>query len=248
MTLTETGEIVFRYAQSMFDTFEEMKRELILAEKEVRGPLRLGSVNSVGIYFLPEVLTAFHRKFPDVDVEMEMHTSNRVMELLQENQVDLALIAWDRQYPQLESTVIMQDELVLVAHPQHPLARKRTQSLSDLAGHRFVGYEPGTPTRILIDAHFKGLGLSLDYVLSLSNIATIKHMVVAGMGLTFLPRLAVELELREKVLREVSIPETRIERPVTLYWKSRRVLSRPAEEFRAFLKAWVRPSAEVKRA
>jgi DNA-binding transcriptional LysR family regulator len=249
MTLTETGEIVFRYAMSMFETFEQMKRELVLAEKEVRGPLRLGSVNSVGIYFLPEVLTAFHRKFPDVEVEMEMHTSSRVMELLQENLVDLALIAWDRQYPQLDSAVIMQDALLLVAHPEHPLTRKRNPSLSDLSEHRFVGYEPGTPTRILIDAHFKGLGVSLDYVLSLSNIATIKHMAVAGMGLTFLPRLAVELEIKERILRAVNIPEAQIERPVTLYWKSRRVLSRPAEEFRTFLKAWVaRPAAEAVRA
>ncbi len=238
MALTETGDLVFKYASRMFETYEEMKRAMVLAEKEVRGPLHIGVVNSIGIYLLPEILTAFHQKFLDVQINLEMHSSNLVLEMLQENQVDLALIAWNRQYPQLESAVIMQNSMTLVASAKHPLARRRKLAIKDLAEEQFIGYEAGTPTRIMIDSHFKSLGLNLNYVLELTNIATIKHLAVTGMGLAFLPRIAVEHEIKDRVLKEIDIPETQMERPVTVYWKERRVLSRPAQEFIDFLKAW----------
>ncbi len=238
MALTDTGDLVFRYASKMFETYDEMKRAMVLAETEIRGPLHVGSVNSIGIYLLPEILTAFHAQFPDVQINLEMHSSNLVLEMLQENQIDLALIAWNRQYPQLESSVIMNNHMVLVAPGNHPLAKKRKLTLKDLADQKFIGYEPGTPTRIMIDSHFKSLGINLDYVLELSNIATIKQLAVAGMGLAFLPRIGLELEVKDKVLKALEIPEAQFDRPVTVYWKERRVLSRPAQEFISFLKAW----------
>ena len=247
MALTDTGDLVFGFASNMFETYEEMRRAMVLAETEVRGPLHIGSVNSIGIYLLPEILTAFHEQFGDVQIHLEMHTSNLVLEMLQENQIDLALIAWNRQYPQLESAVIMQNDMILAANPKHPLIRKRKPTLKDLAEYPFIGYEAGTPTRIMIDSHFKSLGLNLDYVLELSNIATIKQLAISGMGLALLPRIAVEHELKDKVLRPVEVPEAQMERPVTLYWKERRVLSRPAQEFINFLKGWKKAPPAVKR-
>lgn len=236
MDLTENGELVFRYASQMFEAYEEMRRAMILAEKEVRGPLTLSSVNSIGIYWLPRALTAFSREYPDVQIHLEMLSSNRVMESLQENQVDLSLIAWNRQYPLLESSVIQQNNMVLVAPPDHPLARKRNIGVTDLGGQKFVGYEPGTPTRIMIDQHFKNLGIHLDYVLASSNIATIKQLAIAGMGLAFLPEFSLNLEFSQKMLKPLRIPEAELERPVTVYWKERRVLSRPAKAFLDFLR------------
>ena len=231
MDLTETGDLVFGYTSRMFEGYEEMRRAMVLAEKEVRGPLNVATVNSIGIYLLPRILTSYHHEFPDVKINLQLVSSHRVMELLQDNQVDLALIAWDRQYPLLESSVIMQNRLVLAAHPKHPLARKRTLTVADLVGEGFVGYEAGTPTRIMIDAHFKGMGIPLEYVLESGNIATIKQLVVSGMGLALLPEFAVELEVKEKLLKVLPLADAQIERPVTVYWKERRVLSRPAQKF-----------------
>jgi DNA-binding transcriptional LysR family regulator len=87
---------------------------------------------------------------------------------------------------------------------------------------------------MMIDSAFKNLGMSLSYVLESTNIATIKHLAIEGMGLAFLPEIAVELELKEKTLRPVAIEGISLERPITLYWKERRSLTRPAEEFIRF--------------
>ena len=235
MDLTEDGRLVFEYASRMFGSYDDMKRAMALAEKEVKGPLNIASVNSIGIYWLPAYLTEFHESYPDVRVNLELHSSNRVMELLQENQVDLSLISWNRQYPQLESTVIMQNEMVLVASPKHELARKRKAGFQDLVDQKVIAYEAGTPTRIMMDAHFKNLGSALQYVIEVSHISAMKMLAMAGMGVAFLPRFAVKLELDQKVLKEIDIPEARMERPVTMYWKERRVLTRPAQEFIKFL-------------
>lgn len=239
MDLTERGDLVFRYAAQIFEMYEEMRRAMVLAEKEVRGPLNVASVASIGIYLLPRILTEYHRRYPDVQINLELHSSNQVMEMLQENQVDMALIAWDRQYPLLKSRVVMQNHLVLVANPKHPLAKKKTPVLEDLQDQKFVGYEVGTPTRLMIDAHFKGLGVPLNYVIESANTATIKQLALAGMGLAFLPQIAVNLEVRQKLLKPLEIPEAQMERPITVYWKERRVLSRPAQKMLELLQEQV---------
>ncbi len=237
MDLTEDGRLVYRYASQMFESFDEMKRAMALAEKEVKGPLNIASVNSIGIYLLPHWLTEFSEIYPDVKIKLELHSSNRVMELLQENHVDLSLITWNRQYPQLESDIIMQNDMVLVASPKHRFARKRKHTLRDLADESVIGYEAGTPTRIMMDTHFKGLGIPLPYILDMTNISAMKQLAMAGMGIAFLPQFAVRVELEQKMLKAIDIPEARLERPVTLYWKERRVLTRPAQEFIKFLQA-----------
>lgn len=235
MALTDKGQLIYKYASHMFETYDDMRRAMALAEKEVKGPLKIGSVNSVGIYLLPEILTNFHREFPDVQIHLEMHSSNEVIELLQENLIEVALIAWDRKYPQLTAKKIMQNSLMLVGHPKHPLVRKKSVSLEDLREHSFLGYENGTPTRMMIDSTFKEIGQPLNYVLESANIATIKHLAIEGMGLAFLPEIAIELELKDKALKVIKVPDLLLERPITVYWKERRALTRPAEEFLSFL-------------
>jgi LysR family transcriptional regulator, transcriptional activator of the cysJI operon len=230
MELTERGEIVFRYASQMFEMYDEMRRAMLLAEREVRGPLNIASVNSIGIYLLPRILTAYSRRYPDVQIHVELQSSNKVMEMLQENQVELSLITWNRQYPLLQSKVVMQNHLVLVTNPKLPLAKKKQVALSDLVGQKFIGYEAGTPTRMLIDAHFKNLGLPLDYVIESANTAAIKQLVLEGMGAAFLPEIAVRLEIKQKLLKVIEVSEAQMDRPITVYWKERRVLSRPAQK------------------
>lgn len=238
MTLTEKGELIFAYASRMYETYGEMKRAVVLAETEVRGPLNLASVHSIGVYLLPRILTKFRKKYGDVHINLELSSSNEVMDKLQENQVDLALIAWNRQSPLLDSRVIMQNHMILVAHPDHAIIKKRNPKIQDLAKVDFIAYEAGTPTRVMIDTHFKGAGVQLNYIMESTNIATIKHLAIAGMGLALLPRIAVQLELRSRSLKEVNIPDTQIDRPITLYWKDKRVLTSPAQKFVEFLEEW----------
>src|SRR6185503_2221208 len=170
------------------------------------------------------------RRYPDVQIHLELQSSNKVMEMLQENQVELSLITWNRQYPLLQSKVVMQNHLILVTNPKLPLAKKKQVALSDLVGQKFIGYEAGTPTRLLIDAHFKNLGLPLDYVIESANTAAIKQLVLEGMGAAFLPEISVGLELKQKLLKVIDVPEAQMDRPITVYWKERRVMSRPAQK------------------
>lgn len=236
MELTERGKLVFKHANSMFESFDALQRELALAETKVKGPLRVGTVSSIGIYLLPGLLAPYYGKFPEVRIELEMQNSNEVIDLLQENLIDVAFIAWDRKYPQLASTVVTQNHLVLVGNPNHAVAKKRKISLSDIAHGQLLGYETGTPTRMMIDSHFKEAGIKPHYVLESANVATLKHLAVEGMGLAFLPEISVPLELKDKALKKLPLEGIELARPITMYWKERRALTRPAEEFLAFVK------------
>lgn len=234
MALTERGDLVFKHAKTMFETYTELEHEMALAETQVKGPLTVGTVDSIGIYLLPELLAPFSKEFPDVRIDLSMNTSSQVIEMLQENEVDVAFIAWDRKYPQLTSHVIMHNELILVGSPQHPLSKAKKLGLTDLAEGVLIGYEPGTPTRLMIDSQFKEAGIKPVYALESVNIGVMKHLVVEGMGLALLPQIAVPLEIKEKMLIKIPLDGVGLERPITMYWKERRALARPAEEFIKF--------------
>jgi len=246
MALTDKGDLVFKYAQRMFTSFDEMRHEMALAETEVKGPLTIGSVSSVGIYCLPEILVPYHEKFPDVQIKLDIRSSGEVIEMLQENLVDIAFIAWDRRYPQLTSKVLQQNSLILVGSPKNPLSRKRKLTLEDLVQGQLLGYEAGTPTRMMVDNHFKEYELKPKYILESANIASMKRLATAGMGLAFLPEIAVRLELKDKQLKKIELPGTGLERPTTLYWKERRALARPAQELIAFAKEFYERAGEKK--
>ena len=142
----------------------------------------------------------------------------------------------------LDFSAVAEDQLEIVSRLAKP---NREIYLLHVAepDPSFVGYEAGTPTRVMIDSHFKGLGVHLDYVMESSNIDSIKQLAVAGMGMAFLPEIAIEMELKQKMLKSIAIEELRIERPVTVYWKERRVLPRPAQMILKYLEE--RNRAEV---
>jgi hypothetical protein len=112
--------------------------------------------------------------------------------------------------------------MFLVAPPDHPLAARERVSLHDLEKFPFVGYHEGMHTRSMIDALFKRMSLNIEYAIESSNSATIKQMVLAGMGLAFLPEIAVSAELRRGQLVRLDVPPLMLHQDVTLYTRKNR--------------------------
>jgi DNA-binding transcriptional LysR family regulator len=102
-------------------------------------------------------------------------------------------------------------------------------------------------TRSMIDALFKRMAMSVEYSIESANSATIKHMVMAGMGLAFLPDVAVSPEIRRGQLVRVDVPALMMSRDIVLYFRSNRTLSPTREEFVKFLKNYFAPKKRRRR-
>lgn len=245
--LTEAGSVAFQAAERVFQEIDRLQSSLRETERSFKGRLRLGTVNSIGIYVLPQVLTAFKAEFPDVETKIDFKEAEKIFELLYGGKIDFAIIPWNRRYPELTGITVSQNKLFLVGPPGHPLANRGNVSPRDLEPHPFVGYEEGMQTRSLIDALFKRMSVSVQYTIESDNSATIKHMVMAGMGLAFLPDIAVSSELRRGQLVRIDVPPMMMSRDIVLYHKANRTLSATGKKFIDFFVDFFAPKSRRRR-
>lgn len=233
--LTESGVVVFQFAEEVFHDVDRIWNDLAAMERQVKGTLALGTINSFGIYTLPGLLKDFTTRFPEVKVAVQFGTSRQLADMLQTGKVDLAIVNSTRRFAGLTGVPLLETKLFLVAPPDHPLATAENVNPRDLESHPFVGYEEGSETRAMMDALFRRMSLSIEYALESSNVATVKHMVLSGLGLSVLPEMAVGEEIRGGRLVRVDVPGFHMAQKMTLYYKTNRTLTPTRREFLSFM-------------
>lgn len=241
VVLTDAGQRAFAVAERVFADVDQLISDFRQSDRLVAGAVTVGTVNSIGIFILPDILTAYRAKYPDVRIHIDFRESERVMDQLIQGKTDLAVVPWERSYPDLNAIPLTRQKLFIVAPPDHPLARAEHVSPRDLEAYPFVGYHEGMHTRAMIDALFKRMSITVHYVVESTNAATIKHMVMAGMGLGFLPEAAVASEIRRGQLVRLEVPPLIMSQDVTLYLRKNRTLPRTAVGFVEFLKDYFSP-------
>ncbi len=241
VVLTDAGQRAFAVAERVFADVDQLISDFRQSDRQLVGAVSVGTVNSIGIYILPDILTAYRAKYPDVRIHIDFRESERVMDQLIQGKTDLAVVPWERSYPDLNAIPLTRQKLFIVAPPEHPLARAEKINPRDLEAYPFVGYHEGMHTRAMIDALFKRMSITVPYVVESTNAATIKHMVMVGMGLGFLPEAAVAAEIRRGQLVRIEVPPLIMSQDVTLYLRKNRTLPRTAVGFVEFLKDYFSP-------
>jgi DNA-binding transcriptional LysR family regulator len=236
VTLTPEGQIFYaacRDTRSIWANFDARLKEL---KKEVAGELRIASIFSIGLHDLPARLHAFQAKYPHVSVKVEYRRSPQIYEMVKSGAVHLGLVAYPARRPGLSCEVFAEDRLVLICHPRHPLASRKRIQLSEIAGQRFIGFEPDTPTRKMIDRHLRQAGVKVVQATEFDNVETVKRAVEIESGISIVPARTVAEEVESGQLCAVEIESPRMTRPLATVVS--RTLPRPRglKEFIAVLK------------
>jgi DNA-binding transcriptional LysR family regulator len=234
--LTESGHVVFQHAEQIFHDVDRIRDSLQAIEHQVRGQLTIGTVNSIGIYLLPDMIKDFSEAYPEIKVGIEFKQPRELAERVRAGRTDFAILTHNRRYAGLIAVPLQKSKMFLVVPPEHPLARGEDISPRDLEKHPFIGFEEGQETRTMIDALFKRMALRIEYMMESSNVATIKHMVMAGLGVAILPEHSVGEEIRRGLLVRPSLPSMYMTQEVTLYYKTNRTLTPTKQEFLDFMR------------
>jgi DNA-binding transcriptional LysR family regulator len=229
--LTESGQVLFQYAESIFHDIARIRDALEAVEHQIRGSISIGTVPSIGIYTLPGVLREFQREYPEVKVSVDLANSAELLEALRLGKVDFAILPTNRQYPSLSAVPLAKTKLFLVAPADHPLAAQETISPADLEKYPFLGFYEGLEIRALMDALFRRMALSIHYAMESSNVAAVKHMAMAGLGLAILPESAIGEEIRRGLLVRLDVPAIYVVEEITLYHKSSRPITPTRRRF-----------------
>ncbi|HEX8552190.1 MAG TPA: LysR substrate-binding domain-containing protein [Abditibacteriaceae bacterium] len=142
--LTDAGELLFQYAQQLFALESEAETALRDLRELRRGSLVVGASTTIGTYLLPAVCSEFSRRYPAIELRLQINNTQTTQKLLQENALDLALTEGFVEIPNLSAEVFYNDEIVAVVAAKNEVVKCDVISLHDLQSLRFIGRESGS--------------------------------------------------------------------------------------------------------
>lgn len=206
MKLTEAGEVFLPHAVKALDSLADGRRIVNSFERGGAGRLALGAAPAVSTYVLPGILKRFSVGHPRVSVSVKTGHSEEILELVLRENVDLGLVRALR-HPDIDTTPLYEDRLMLVADPGHRLASRDAIRLDELAAEQLVLFDRTSSYTELTNALFRGAGVQPEGVMELDNIDAAKKMVQEGFGVALLPHTAVAAELEAGILREIDVED-----------------------------------------
>ena len=149
--LTPEGEVFYEYSKRILQTCDALQSKLQEIENVISGDVRVATIYSIGLHVLPPYVKRFMQSYPSVKVHVEYRSDAQVYENLLGNVVDLGLVAYPARDSRIVVVPIRKDTLVLICHPQHPLAEQKSVRVKALQGQKFVNFARDIPTRRALD-------------------------------------------------------------------------------------------------
>lgn len=192
--LTTAGRKVLSAAQDILRRMEQLDDDITSLRGEVKGELRISVVNTAK-YFIPHILGEFMHHHPDVKPSLTVTNRKEVLQRLRTNEDDLIIMGKAPDNLEVEATSFMDNNLVMVASPSHPLTKEKSIPLRSLLQEKFLVREPGSGTRMTIDQLFADKGLQIEPYMELGCSEAIKQAVMGGLGLSVMSLNNFRLEL-----------------------------------------------------
>lgn len=237
--LTNAGQVFLMHVERILAQVDNARVEMTEMAGGARGRCRLAALPSMAAYLLPRALATFQRRYPGVDVHLMESVQAQLLEWVQQGTVDFGIVALPVHDPQLQSTVLLHDEFVLVVPKEHALATRRSVRLAELAAERFVLYPRGAGGREQFIEACRQVGFEPQVSFESEDRETILGLVAAGVGITFIPRFIAH-HTRADGPVAVEIVEPRLRREVGIVWRRHRYLPQAARNLIALLEDAVR--------
>ena len=235
--LTAAGEVLLGHAGRILAEFEAADVALDELRGLRRGILRVVGDTTVGIYVLPEVLGAFRKEHPGIEVRLDIGNRQHVLDRLVANDVDFGVGGhpWGDPPVALTARPFLANALIAIASPRHRLAGSASVSLARLAQEPFIAREPGSGTRETTEEALRAAHLAVRPIMVLASNGAIKRAVAQDLGIAVLSRYAAALEIQLGLLVELPVEGFPIRRQWHLFHARGRHLSPPAQAFLRFL-------------
>lgn len=226
---TAEGRVLFDYSQRLAALEDETRGALAELAGLTRGRLSVGASTTIGVYLLPSLLGAFRRDYPGIQLSAVIDNSEVVERRLSDGSLDLALTEGDApEAAGLDVRVFRRDELVVIAHPESPIARLKRPAARHMRGVPMILRERGSGTREVVEHALKTAGIEVESTLTLGHTEAIKRAVAAGLGIAVVSALAVSEADDLALVRPTGL---RLKRPLYLLTRTDRTLSPAAARF-----------------
>lgn len=228
--LTQAGALLRHYAERLLALRAEALEAIRQTKENPRGSLRIGTNEATCLYVLPDALAGFRRLYPLVQVNIYRNFSHKIMEKIQEGNLEIGIVSLPRSAKGLEIIPIFSAELKVVLPSDHPLAKKDAITPQDISYYPLLLPKTGK-TRKIIEVLLRPYKKNLQVSMELASVEIVKKYVAAGIGISFLPEAFAQAEIAAGTLKFVSLQGHKIYRELGLVYRRRSPLSLPAKAF-----------------
>jgi DNA-binding transcriptional LysR family regulator len=194
--ITPAGESLLQLSHRVFQDLQETVSSIGDKRESLRGTMRLVGGMTVCLYVFPALLAEVRRVHPQLDLKITVGSAERSIAMLRSGAGDVGMITLPVEATDLVSVPVLEEELLLVTYPTHPLAKKKSIAPADLDRQDFVLFETGSVTRRLVESFFAREHLDPEIIMETENVEIIKAMVRNGLGISIIPWQAAAADVR----------------------------------------------------
>ncbi|MPR32256.1 LysR family transcriptional regulator [Salmonirosea aquatica] len=215
ISLTPAGEVALRHAEIIQANYRQLEYDLNALKGKRAGGLHIGASSTVAQYVLPPVLAHFHEKYADVAISLISGNTEHIEQALLNKDIEVGIVEGRTHLHELHYEPFLEDEIVLIAKVDHPLAQRDEVTLEELKTYPMVLRERGSGTLEVIEYALKEQGIKLadlNVAMYLGSTESIKSYLFHSNGLAFISVYAVENELRSGTIRIIDVKDLTISR------------------------------------
>ena len=235
--LTEEGEVLLRYGSRILSLCDESCRAIEDLRCLNGGTLVIGASQTTGTYLMPRLIGLFRQKYPQIAVQLQVHSTRRISWSVANGQVNLAIIGG--KVPSelddvLQITPYAEDELALILPKLHPFSKLEYIQKEDLYRLRFIALDTQSTIRKVIDQVLNQNGIDstrFKIEMELNSVEAIKNAVQSGLGAAFVSISAIAKELELGILHWVKIEDITIKRTLSIVVNPNRYRSKASQAF-----------------
>ena len=229
--LSEAGELLYQFAEKIFDLVSDADEKMKDFKKLMRGTLQIGTTKNYARYIMPSLLSTFQKRFPRIKVILDEGNSEDMARSVLEMKNELAFISQLNLDRKIKSMFFSTVEFVLVASPEHRFSKRGSVSLRELNGEPVILREKGSGSRAAILRKFQEYGIWPSVIIEASSLDFIVGYVKQNKGVSFMFEPDIKEELQKGTLRVIPIEEGNIIFFTDIIYRSDKSLSPPAQAF-----------------
>ena len=233
VTLTAAGRVFQPFAENSLAQLRHIQLTLADSERMPRGTLTISANDSTALYVLPLLISRFKKQYPRVSLSIVRAERSKTMELVLEREVDFGIVSLPVKDPRLDVEIIHQDKLILVVPAGHPLTELKKATLPEIARYGFLLPHKGR-RREALDTLFEQHKVPVRIVMELDSSELLKRLILAGLGIGFLPRSNVLAELQQGTLHTIEVDKMNTSRDLGLISRRDALMTRASTALYTF--------------
>ena len=248
VTLTEAGRLFEEHASRIVTTVASARRAIDGLKGLERGSLVIGASTTPGIYLLPGVVAGFKRRYPGIQVSLQIANSQVIEERIRADAVDLGVVGGHLLGAHERCVAAgLLDELLLIVGPHHPWAGRREVAPRELASQPLLLREHGSATRLVTERTLEQAGVKFTVAMEFDHIEAIKQAVMSGLGVAFMSAYAVRGEIATRRLACLRLKGLRVRRHFHVIHNEARTLTASGRAFMELLATGPAPRRSGRR-